>query len=91
MTCILKGVYVGLFTLWSQKSVYYVRLRMTKSQKTGGLFSRATEGVNKVCLCFYNAVLILFLLYLGNVQEASRLLGCKDVRVNCLDEVTELF
>ncbi|KAI9999867.1 hypothetical protein NQD34_011710 [Periophthalmus magnuspinnatus] len=22
----------------------------------------------------------------GNVQEASRLLGCKDVRVNCLDE-----
>lgn len=23
----------------------------------------------------------------GNVQEASRLLGCKDVRVNCLDEV----
>ena len=42
-------------------------------------------------LCFYNAVLILFLLYLGNVQEASRLLGCKDVRVNCLDEVTELF
>lgn len=30
--------------------------------------------------------LFLFCL-LGNVQEASRLLGCKDVRVNCLDEV----
>ena len=26
-------------------------------------------------------------LLLGNVHEASRLLGCKDVRVNCLDEV----
>lgn len=30
-------------------------------------------------------------MHLGNVQEASRLLGCKDVRVNCLDEVTRDF
>lgn len=30
-------------------------------------------------------------MHVGNVQEASRLLGCKDVRVNCLDEVTEHF
>lgn len=30
---------------------------------------------------------LLYPNFLGNVQEASRLLGCKDVRVNCLDEV----
>lgn len=28
-----------------------------------------------------------FVMFAGNVQEASRLLGSKDVRVNCLDEV----
>ncbi len=28
--------------------------------------------------------------FVGNVQEASRLLGSKDVRVNCLDEVREI-
>lgn len=34
-------------------------------------------------------LLFSFAISPGNVQEASRLLGCKDVRVNCLDEVRE--
>ncbi len=42
----------------------------------------------KACIC---TVIMLNLMHLGNVQEASRLLGCKDVRVNCLDEVTKHF
>lgn len=34
-------------------------------------------------------LLFSFAISPGDVQEASRLLGCKDVRVNCLDEVGE--
>lgn len=44
-----------------------------------------------VFICFICIQCFCCCFYLGNVQEASRLLGCKDVRVNCLDEVRMHF